>query len=691
MKKKFLLEIGTEELPPSFILPAVRELEEQILNFLKRTHIPHGVSETFATPRRLTVLVNDVNTEQEIYEREVIGPPKKVAFDEEGTPKNTAVGFVKNLGKSIEDLYIVKTERGEYVAVRVREGGKKTKELLEGELPEIIGNIQFPKSMRWVNSFRFARPIRWIMALFGDDILNINIAGVNSDRKTKGHRLLADKFIEIKNPSDYEKILEDNFVIPSFEKRKEIIRSKLEEKAKNVNGFPILDEELLDEVTNLVEYPGVILASFDPQFLKLPEAVVITAMKQHQRYFSIKNEAGKLLPYFLSTINNLEEYENGVRPGLERVLVARLDDAVFYFETDLKRQLEDRVEDLKHIVWRDGLGSLYEKVIRIRNLALELSSQDENVDKNLLERGALLSKTDLTTEMIRDGKEFTKLEGIIGMEYAIRQGENEKVAKIIYEHHLPRFVGDELPTLKESAYLSLSDRLDTIVGTLSTGYEPTGSQDPLGLRRLAYTLIELILSFPLRIDLEKAIQKTLKGYNRDSELLTNTLHFIFERFENYLEERRGVRYDLVDCVIASGIRELLNLEKRALALKKLMEEDEETFEKVVIGQKRVANILVGVSELPKVNSKLFEKEEERTLIDKARNLRPVVKKAIEEERFEEALRNLLLLRDSIDRFFDNVFVMTEDIEIRENRLSLLKEVQSLFKLYGDFSKIVVEA
>jgi glycyl-tRNA synthetase beta chain len=690
MKRKLLIEIGTEELPPSFILPAVKELEEKILLFLERSKVPHGESKTFSTPRRLAVFVDDVDTQQEIYEREVIGPPKGIAFDKRGNPQKAAVGFVKNYGKEIDDLYTVKTDRGEYVALRIKEGGWKTKDLLEEELPEIIGSIQFPKSMRWVNSFRFARPIRWILALFGKDVVNFSVADVRSGRRTRGHRLLSDRDIEIDDPEDYESILEKNFVIPSFEKRRDIICKKLKEKAKEIDGIPLLDEELLDEVTNLLEYPGVILASFDPKFLKLPEAVVITAMKQHQRYFSVKDGGGNLLPFFLSTINNSEEFEKGIKPGLERVLVARLEDAVFYFETDLKRRLEERIEDLRHIVWREGLGSLYDKVMRIKNLALELSSSEGDVDRKLLERGALLSKTDLTTEMIRDGKEFTKLEGIIGMEYAIRQGEDPNVARIIFEHHLPRFVGDKLPSLKEAAYLSLSDRLDTIAGILSTGYEPTGSQDPLGLRRLAYTLIELLLSFPLRIDLKEGIKKALKGYGKNSELTDRTLKFILERFENYLEERRGVRYDLVDCVIASGITDLFNLEKRALALKDLMERDEETFTKVVIGQKRVANILVGIGELPEVKPELFEKDEEKKLMERARELRPIVEEAVGREEFGKALENLLLLRDFIDRFFDNVFVMTEDRKVRENRLSLLREVQSLFRLYGDFSKIVIE-
>jgi glycyl-tRNA synthetase beta chain len=543
--------------------------------------------------------------------------------------------------------------------------------------------------MNWGTGFRFPRPIRWLLVLFGDEVLPIEIAGVRSGSKSYGHRFLSKGPVEVKNPRDYEKILKRAFVIVDPKERREIIKRGLSKRVKAVGAVVKEDEELLEEVVNLVEWPSVVMGKFDERFLSLPAPVITTAMKQHQRYFATVDEEGRLLPYFLFVINNEEKFADGIRPGLERVLRARLEDAKFYFDEDTKRRLEERLEDLKGIVWREGLGSVYEKVMRVRELALKIAEGDNRVDPSLLERGALLCKCDLSTEMIRDGKEFTKLEGVIGMEYALHQGEDPRVAKIIYEHHLPRFAGDELPTLREAGYLGVADRLDSLCGIFSTGYEVTGSQDPLGMRRTAYGLIEVILSLDLRVDLDNALSMASMKFG-DSNLRNRVLSFILERFENYLEERLGIRYDVVDAVIGSGSKDLVNLKKRALALKELMEKEPETFTRVTIGQKRVANILQGVSVSHGIREDLFEKNEERELYEVAKREKPLVEKRVSEEDFKKALRHLLNLREPIDRFFDNVFVMTEDRAIRKNRLALLRFVRGLFMTYGDFSKIVVE-
>ncbi len=692
--KPLLFELGVEELPPSYVTIGSRELRAKFEDFFKKNRIEFEGLRVFATPRRFAILAEKVAEKQSEWEKEIIGPPVRVAFDASGNPTKAAISFAKSAGVDVKDLKIVTNKKGEYVAAVVKEGGVDTAELLKEAVPEIVASLKFKKTMRWADSFRFPRPIRWIVFLFGQDAIEIEIAGVRSGNITRGHRLISPGEVEIQDPLSYEELMEKHFVIADLKKRREMVVEKIKEEASKIGGEVIPDDELIDEVTNLVEFPEAVLGSFEEKYLELSDDVVITAMKQHQRYFSVVNKDGKLLPHFVAVINNLAEYEDFIRPGLERVLRARLEDAKFYYEEDLKIPLEDRVEKLKGVVWREMDGqviSVYEKVMRVKELALKLAENDDSVDKSVIERGALLSKTDLTTEMIRDGKEFTKLEGKIGMEYALALGEDERVAKVIFEHHLPRFSGDQLPTQKESAYVGIADRIDTIVGIFATGYEVKGSQDPLGIRKLSYGLIDLILGLEIKIDLEDAIGKSMEIYGIDDEtLLKKILDFIFTRFENYLEERLGVRYDIVDAVIASGIKDLVNLKNRAVALNDLLLKEPEVFEKVVIGQKRVANILKNAGELPEINPELFEKEEERVLFETAKNIEPKVIDALNREEFREALNHLLVLKDPIDKFFDNVFVMTENESVRKNRLALLKFVRRIFNHYGDLSKVVVE-
>ena len=688
--KDLLIEIGTEELPASFINTGAEQLLDGIIGLLDESGIKHGEGKWYGTPRRLAVLVRDVAEKQKVVEKEAVGPPLKAALDDEGKPTKALLGFARSLGKDPSEYKVVKTEKGEYVAFTVTEGGAETTSILREKVPKVIRNIKFPKSMRWLDDFRFARPIRWILALFGRDVLDFEVAGLKASRFTRGHRLLHNRDIEVESPEDYEKVLEKAYVIPHYGKRKALVEKYIREEADKVGGKILQDEALVEEVTNLVEYPQALIGSFSEEYLDLPKPVVVTAMKQHQRYFSVVSENGELMPYFVAVINNLGEYRAEIVPGLERVLKARLEDARFYYQEDMSRKLRERRDELKGIIWKAGLGSVYEKVERIRELALELARGDDSVDRKLIEEAALLLKTDLTTQMIKDGKEFTLLEGIIGKEYALRQGEDEKVARILYEHLLPRFPGDELPELREAAYIGIADRLDTIAGLLSTGYEPTGSVDPMGLRRLAYAIIDLVINLNIRIDLEKALRSAASKYDSTEEIVNKGLKFLFSRFENYLEEKEGVRYDLVDAVIASGVRDLVNLRLRALALKSLLEKEPKIFERVVVGQKRVANILKGHEVGDRPDPSLFEKEEERVLYETALRQDPVVREKVEKEQFEDALRELLVLREPIDNFFDNVFVMVEDEKLRANRLSLLSFIRNIFRTYGDFSLIVVE-
>ena len=685
MSKDILIEIGHEELPADFVKLSAEQLFKGLSTTLTSAGIELGNVRKFATPRRTALILEQVSEKSKVIEKEVIGPPKRIAFDPDGNPTKALLGFVKKLNISVDDVGIKKTPRGEYVYGKVREGGKDVREVLKEVLPRVFQGMNFPKTMRWSGPLRFPRPIRWLVVLYGSEVVPITLNGITSDRITFGNRLTHPDPITIEEPDEYVSRLKEAHVVVDVEERERMIRNLSHEKAKSVGGVPVEDNELVSEVANLLEYPVAVIGKYDNRFLKLPPPVVITAMRQHQRYFAVLTEDGDLLPYFIAFINNPNAEIDEVRAGLEEVLLARLEDALFYYEMDTRRKLIDRLEDLKGITWFPGLGTVYEKVMRTAKLARSLAREVDSIDIDALNRAALLYKADLSTEMIKDGKEFTKLEGLIGMYYALADGEREDVAKIIYEAHLPRFSGDKLPTMKESAILGIADRIDSIVAILSSGYQTTGAQDPMGLRRLAYTLIDLLLNFQFHFDLKEIIAKT--EFSDDARNLA--LNFILTRFEYYLEEKLGIRYDIVDAVIGAGITNINILKGRAEYLFNLSREDPNRFEKIVIGQKRVANILKGVKGLPVVSPEKFQKTEENALYEKILEIEKPYIDALQKNDYEKALSELSKTLPLIDNFFDNVFVMVEDRDLRLNRLALLFLLRKLFLKFADFSRIVL--
>lgn len=685
MSKSLLIEIGHEELPPDFVSLSAKLLSTGLTKALNNAGVNFNVVRNFATPRRTAVIIEGVEEKSMIIEKEVLGPPKNVAFDHDGNPTKALLGFVKRLNIPVNDVKVKKTSRGEYTYCIVKEGGEDVEEILREVIPQVIHNMSFPKTMRWQGTLRFPRPIRWLMVLFGKEVITIRLNGITSDRITYGNRLTTFTPIKVTEPREYVRCLRDAFVIVDIDERKRIIADLAHELAMSAGGRPVEDEELISEVANLLEYPVAVLGRYDKRFLKLPPPVVITAMRQHQRYFAVLTEAGELLPYFIAFINNPKADIDDVRRGLEEVLVARLEDALFYYEIDSKRKLSDRLNDLKGITWYPGLGTVYEKVIRTSRLSQFLASRIPDIDIDAIKRASLLYKTDLSTEMIRDGKEFTKLEGLIGMYYAIAEGEKEIVARIIYEAHLPRYSGDKLPTLKESAILGIADRIDSIVAILSSGYQVTGAQDPIGLRRFAYTMIDLILNFKFHFDLKEILSRT--EFSDDAKQLA--LDFILTRFEYYLEEKLGIRYDIVDAVIASGITELNILKGRAEYLFNLSKKEPDKFEKIVIGQKRVANILKDIKKLPDVSQDMFKQLEEEVLYKKILEIKQPYIEALQKNNYERALSELSQTLPLIDNFFDNVFVMVDDRNLRMNRLALLYLLRNLFLKFADFSRIVL--
>ncbi|MEO0300400.1 MAG: glycine--tRNA ligase subunit beta [candidate division WOR-3 bacterium] len=692
----YLLEFGTEELPPFSIKPAVLKLKEEFENLFKEEKIEFKNIKVFGSPRRLAILIENISEKQKEYEEEIKGPPINIAFNERGEKSEVLKKFLESNKSDEKSIYIKEIEGKKYVFIKVKKGGKDTRDIIKENIMEIIKKIPFPKKMKWNSeNLTFARPIRWILSLWNKEILELSLP-IKTSNKTRGNRLFGNKIIEINSIEKYEESLKKEGVVPSFDERKKIILEKINIICEKLNAEPVIDDNHLEELTGLVEYPGVILCEFPEKYLEIPKEVIFTAMKSHQRYIPLISKDKRILPYFIAVINNKEEKENIIKKGLIDVLIARLEDAKFYIEKDNEILLEERINLLKEIVWIKGLGSIYDKNLRVKSLFnyfINNSNIKISENKEFLEKIIELLRTDLTTEMVRDGKEFTELEGIIASEYARIQKKDEKTIKILREYRLPKFYKDELPETKEGILISLSDKIDTAFALFVSGYKIKGSKDPMGLKRNLYSFFYLITEKQIKFDLEKIVEFSLNLFeNQKIRIKSNkeeiTLE-ILKRFENFLEEFKGIRYDIVDAIIESDTKDLYIIYKKASVLKEFLEKEWETFEKVIIGQKRVFNIIKNEKTNGRVKEDLFEKEEEKVLYNALMEIEPLFIKNLEKENFEDAFRELLKLREPIDKFFDNVFVMTDNKEIRENRLNLLKRVWEVFKKYGNLSKIVI--
>jgi len=685
----FLLELGVEELPPFEIYDIAHQMEMIFKEFLEENRIPFERINIYFTPRRIAVLITNLADTQETWESEIVGPPAKIAFDADGNPTKALSGFLESRGLKLEDVFIEENRKGAYVKARMKGGGKSSIELLNAFLPGLLLKLKLTKSMRWNNSgARFLRPIRWVLCLLGKEVLPVDIGGLKAGNTTYGHRLKGNEKICVPEPRLYLKLLEERYVVADPVLRRETIRNKLHGICEERQLVWEEDDELLSEVVNLVEYPGVIAGSFPDKYLELPDAVTITAMKQHQRYFALRRLNGELSHYFITAIDNTEDLEREIGPNHEKVLRARLEDAEFYMHEDLKVPLESRVEELKKVVFREGIGSMFDKIERMKLLCEELRATNCNIRADLLYKALYLCKVDLTTLMIKDGKEFTKLEGIIGMEYALRQGKDEELARIIYDHVLPRFPGDELPLTQEGALISISDKIDNLFAFLKSGAQLSTSSDPFGLRRTLYAIFEIVKVKKIRFDFVKLAKKAAELLEVEIEDFNEFMEWAWKRLENYLEEKEGIRYDIVDSVIGARTNDLWEIIERARVLHQFYIENQKEFEEVVVGQKRAHNILQGV-EPQAVSEELFEKDEERELHRVLNITEPMVREALEREEYQKALKYLRSLKPYIDRFFDMVFVMVDDLKLRANRLALLYEVRECFRLYCDFSKIVV--
>ena len=685
MAKELLLEIGAEEIPAGFVPKALAAMEEMIAKELAAARLDHSLIKTVGTPRRLTLVVQGLPAVQPDAEITAMGPSKKAAFAPDGSPTKAAEGFAKGQGVSVSELTIVETDKGEYLSVTKQERGRPTHELLAELLPKLVAGIPFKKSMRWADlDVRFARPIHWIVALFDGSVVPFSFGPVSSGNVSRGHRFMANQTFPVRDFAHYLEECERHFVIVDPQRRQEIIRKEVHRVAKTTGGHLLPDEALLDEVTFLVEYPSAIVGSIPAEFLVVPKEVLITSMRSHQRYFSVIDEAGKLLPHFITVPNTLAEDPSVVVKGNERVLRARLSDARFFFDEDRKVTLASRVESLKNVVYQQKLGTSFEKMERFRALAEQLADQLNPGVKPLASRAALLCKADLVSGMVG---EFPEVQGIMGREYALHDGEEPAVAQAIAEHYLPTQAGGELPTSDAGAFVSLADKLDTICGCFGVGLIPTGAADPYALRRATIGIISIIVDKGYRLSLEALVECALNQLatklNRpQAEVKNDVLEFFRGRLVNLLANDNPT--DVVEAAIAAGFDDLADLSARVTALSAFRQRED--YQALTAAFKRVCNIVKDGVDAP-VEPALFQDEAEHTLYKAFQEAKIKAETETGRQAYLEALTEIAAIKGAVDGFFDAVMVMAEDEKVRTNRLALLTAISRLFGRIADFGKL----
>lgn len=680
-----ILEIGTEEIPARFMPGILSQLESISKEKLSDMRINFTEIQTVGTPRRFALIVRGIADRQTDKESVNKGPSVNIAYDANGLPTKAAQGFARGQGIDVKQLEI----KDGYVYAMIKETGRPIDELLPEIMPSIITSLNFPKNMRWGNlDMRFVRPIRWIVALHGNNVVDFTIAGVKSGNISRGHRFLSKGEVVIKSAGEYFSKLAENHVMVDQALRRKVIREQVEKIAISQGGIATIDEDLLEEVVYLVEYPTALCGRFEEEYLALPPEAVITPMREHQRYFPVVSKEGKLLPVFITVRNGGSDYIDVVRHGNERVLRARLADARFFFEEDKKIALADRIERLKTIVFQEGLGTLYDKTQRIEQLAVFIAGQIGSEESGLsdVSRASKLSKADLVTAMVN---EFTELQGVMGREYALLSGESPKVAEAIYEHYLPRFAGDSLPKGNAGRAISIADKLDNIVATFSRGLTPTGSQDPYALRRQALGIVNIMIAAEYELSLSELILKAMDLLCIDrntgnGKLLNEIQEFFRLRIKNVLADE-GIRYDIIDSVMAIGTDNIYDTILRARAVDKTCGTD--AMRKTVQAFTRAGNLAKNAV-LTSINSELLSQEAEQQLYQAYLAAAQNAGQSLEKRDYIGVLMTLAELTTLIDNFFEEVMVMDKDEAIRNNRLALLKSITDIALKVADFSKLV---
>ncbi|MBM4235535.1 MAG: glycine--tRNA ligase subunit beta [Firmicutes bacterium] len=686
---KFLFEIGCEEIPSRFIPGALEQLKKAAAELLADYRLKHETIEAWGTPRRLTLMVEELEESQPDLVEQIKGPPADRAYDDQKNPTKALLGFIQGHGLKLDAVRQEELKGAFYIMIDKETRGRPTPELLAELLPKLIQKLSFPRPMYWQQKeVRFARPIRWLLALYGTQPVHFNYAGIEAERATYGHRFLAPGPFNVDSTDHYFKLLADKYVVVDPLIRREMILEQLNQKAEEQGGKALIDEGLLEEVTYLVEYPVAVDGAFDPAYLDLPQEVPITSMQYHQRYFPIiEKESGRLMPSFVGISNNL--FNPNIRKGYAKVLSARLADGRFFFDEDRKVPLENYVEKLKSVVFLESLGTLDQKRQRLIELtgklgkALKLPAGQIEAAK----RVAHLCKADLVTSLV---KEFPELQGVMGREYARLSGETEAVATGIYEHYLPRFSGDRVPETLEGALVSLADRIDTLAGCFAIGIQPTGSQDPYALRRQAQGAIAILNSFGLQLTVDEYIGIGLETINdalklddsKKAELQTQLADFLLQRVRFALQEKE-IEHGLIEAVLGVPFKTVAEIFNKAVVLKDYL--NGPLLDEVIVAYNRVAN-LADKAEGGKVEKALFENIAEKELL---RTLQAVENALKDQEDPALILEKLQILKQPIDHFFDSVMVMAEDEKLRKNRLNLLAALKGTFNRLADFSRLQV--
>jgi len=678
--KTLLLEIGTEEIPAHAMPAILDQLKTLAEKSLTEARITFDKIQTLGTPRRLSLLVDGVAANQADVATEKRGPSTKIAFDAAGKPSKAAVGFARGQKVAPEDLIT----RDGYVYAVIREAGKPSAEIFATLLPKIICDLNFPNNMRWGDlDFKFIRPLRWIVALFGSEIIPFTVANVASGRTSRGHRFLSTGDFDIASADDYVADCEKNFVVVDQSKRREMIAAQINAVAASKGGVAEITDDLLEEVLYLVEYPTALVGEFETKYLQLPAEAVITPMRDHQRYFPVKTADGKLMPLFVTVRNGGKDYIDIVQHGNERVLKARLEDAQFFFNEDRKKSLAAHREKLKTVVFQEGLGTVYEKTERLVELVKKISEL-LGVDATKAVRAAELSKADLVTGMVT---EFTELQGVMGREYAKLDGEDAEVCAAIDEHYMPRFAGDGQPKTVAGKILSLADKIDNLVATFSRGLVPTGSQDPFALRRQALGIANLLTGARWSLSISAVVETAMDLLNITDEvgrekIQLNVADFMRLRVKNILSN--STRYDVIDAVL-DDVDDVFAVTLKAEAVEQFLKTPDAV--KVVQSFVRVSN-LAKKAESDELNAELFTLDAEKILHGAFAAIKVAADELVAKKDFLGALDVLKKISTPIDSFFDSVMVMDEDLTIRRNRLALLKAIDGLTGKIADFGKIV---
>ncbi len=686
---ELFLEIGAEEIPAGYVKNGYQYLEKEILGFLDKQVISKGESSFFGTPRRLVVSISDIAVKQNDVTEKHLGPNIKNAYDEEGNPTKAAIGFAKGKGVDVSELIREKTPKGEVVCAQVDKKGKLTIELLNDFLPNLISDIPFPKKMKWGNKkLDFARPVLWILAIFDGKTMSFEWNGLKCQNFSFGHRFLSPEPFVCEGLEDYLRKCETRFVVPDSEARKRIIMEESNRLAGDVGGQIIDDSDLLEQIAFLVEYPTPLKCEFDEKFLELPKELLEVTMKKHQKYFPISASDETATRYFIAVSNMNPDASDQIKRGNERVLRARLEDARFFFDEDRKQKLEEFAEPLKGIVFQKKLGTVFEKVERIINLSQKFVKEVSPKDEAHAVRAARLCKADLNTQMVF---EFPEMQGIAGGYYSIHSGDDEAVSIGIKEHYRPAFSGDKSPSTNVGAVVAIADKLDTIVGCISVGLIPTGSEDPYALRRHSLGIIQIILDKNWQVSLNDWIDAALENLNdkvilprKDIEKHINDL--FTQRFRSMLSGH-GYPHDVIDAVLSVGINSPSDIGNKVAALSDLKKQP--YFETLAVAFRRVVSILTPEID-GEANPENFKNQQEKDLHRVYLSIREPVDKCIREKDFASALKSIVEIKESVDSFFDNVMVMDKDETVKMNRLRLLKQISLLFSDIADFSKLVVK-